>query len=68
MERLSVSIDPALLEAAVKASGARTKTEAIERALHELIQAHRRSDAIRHAGVFPLTITRSTLRKLRHRD
>ena len=68
MERLSVSIDPALLEAAVKASGARTKTEAIERALHELIQTHRRSDAIRHAGAFPLTLTRSTLRKLRHRD
>lgn len=68
MTRLSVSVDPALLETAAKVSGAHTKTEAIERALHALIQEHRRAQAIRHAGAFPLAITRRELRRLRHRS
>ena len=63
--RLSVTIDPLLLERATKLSGARTKTEAIGRALQALIQAHRRSEAIRHAGAFRLTLNRTTLRRLR---
>lgn len=66
--RLSVSVDPRLLELAEKLSGSHTKREAIERALHALIQEHRRSETIRHAGTFPLTITRTTLRRLRRRD
>lgn len=66
--RLSVSVDPELLELAAKVSGAHTKREAIELALQTLIQEHRRADTIRHAGAFPLTLTRKTLRRLRHRN
>ena len=66
--RLSVTVDPSLLDLATKISGAHTKREAIERALHALIQEHRRTQILRHAGAFPLTITRQTLRRLRHRD
>ena len=66
--RLSVSVDPELLDLAARVSGSHTKREAIERALHALIQEHRRTETIRHAGAFRLTLTRSTLRRLRHRD
>lgn len=66
--RLSVSIDPALLELAAKVSGAHTKREAIERALHALIQEHRRTETVRHAGAFRLTLSRKALRRLRRRD
>ena len=60
-----MSVDPELLEEAARVSGAHTKREAIERALRTMIQAHRRGQAIRHAGMIPLTIDRDTLRKLR---
>ena len=66
--RLSVSVDKTLLDLAVKISSSHTKREAIEQALHTLIQAYRREEAIRHAGAIPLTLTRKTLRRLRHRD
>ncbi len=66
--RLSISVDPELLEKATRVSGAHTKREAIERALHTLIEAHRRGQAIRHAGTIPLTIDRATLRKLRQQE
>ena len=66
--RLSVTLDPTLLETAAKLSGSRTKRQAIERALQTLIQAHRRTEMIRHAGAFRLTLSRRTLRRLRHRE
>ena len=66
--RLSISVDSSLLEEAKKASGSRTKREAIERALHTLVEAHRRSQAIRHIGTIPLMIDRATLRKLRQQE
>ena len=65
--RLSVTVDPQLLETAAKLSGSRTKTEAIGRALHALIQERRRAEAIRHAGAFRLTLSREALRRLRHK-
>ena len=68
MGRLSVSVDPTLLELAAKVSGSHTKREAIERALHALIQEHRRAETIRHAGAFPLTLTRRSLKRFRYRD
>ena len=66
--RLSISVDQELLEKVTRGSGALTKSEAIERALHTLIRAHRRVQAIRHAGIIPLTIDRATLRKLRQQE
>ena len=68
MKRLSVTVNPDLLELATKVSGAHNKRETIEQALHALIQQYRRSEIIRHAGAFPLTMTRKTLRQLRHKD
>lgn len=65
--RLSVTIDPLLLERATKLSGARTKTEAIGRALRAFIQQRRRAEAVRHAGAFRLTLDRAALRRLRRR-
>ncbi len=65
--RLSVTVDPELLQTAAKVSGSKTKRQAIERALEALIQEHRRAEAMRHAGAFPLTLTRQSLRRLRHR-
>ena len=65
---LSISVDPELLELATKISGSHTKREAVERALHTLIQEHRRAEAVRHAGAFRLTLTQRSLRRLRHRD
>lgn len=66
--RLSVSVNPELLDTAAKLSGSRTKRQAIERALQALIQEYRRAEAIRHAGAFPLTLSRNALRRLRHRE
>ncbi len=65
--RLSVTVDPNLLETATKLTGSHTKREAIERALQAVIQDHRRAEAVRHAGAFRLTLTRAALRRLRHR-
>ncbi len=65
--RLSVTVDPRLLDTAAKLTGSHTKREAIERALHALIQEHRRAEAIRHAGAFRLTLSRQALRRLRHK-
>ncbi len=68
MGRLSVTLDAELLKTAAKLTHARTKRQTIERALEMLIEEHRRAEAIRHAGAFPLTMTRTTLRRLRHRS
>ena len=68
MKRLSVTLDAALLDTASKLTHAKTKRQTIERALQALINEHRRAETIRHAGAFPLTLTRTTLRRLRHRD
>jgi Arc/MetJ family transcription regulator len=65
--RFSISVDPGLLDTAIKVTRARTKRETIELALQALIQEHRRAEAVRHAGAFPLTITQRGLRRLRHR-
>ena len=64
--RLSVTVDTELLETATKLIGARSKTEAIGRALRALIAEYRRAETIRHAGAFRLTLTRAAVRRLRH--
>ena len=65
MMRVSVVVDTNLLEEALRISGARTKNEVVELALHELIRSHRLANAIRHVGTIPLTLNRRTLRLLR---
>lgn len=55
--RLSVSVDPDLLDEAVRASGADSKREAIEAGLRELVRRHRLEAMIARRGKVPLTIS-----------
>ena len=55
MVRLNVELDPRLLEEAVEVSGAKSKREAIETALRELVRRHRLSRMIDRAGTVPLS-------------
>ncbi len=48
--RLSVSIDPRLLDEAKTLSGAKSKREVIEKALQELIRQHKQQTLIGLAG------------------
>lgn len=65
MARTTLEIDGALLDAAVRASGARTKTEAIETALRELIRTRERERLRQELGTFELDLTLEKLRRLR---
>jgi Arc/MetJ family transcription regulator len=42
--KTTINIDDTLLEDAIKASGSKTKTEAVERGLKELVAVHKRRD------------------------
>jgi Arc/MetJ family transcription regulator len=53
--RLNVELDPRLLEEAVEVSGARSKREAIETALREMVRRHRIAALIGRAGSVPLS-------------
>lgn len=63
MVRLSVSVDPELLEEAVRVSGAGSKREAIEIALRELVRRRRLARLAERAGTVDLAITRDDLLK-----
>ncbi len=54
MARLNVELDSALLNEAVKLVGARSKREAIETALRELVRRRRVERLIGRAGTVPL--------------
>lgn len=54
MVRLNVELDPRLLNEAVEVSGARSKREAIETALRELVRRRRLARLIERAGTVPL--------------
>lgn len=63
--RLSVSVDKGLLERAIRASGAKTKREAIEMGLRELLRRASRERMIEHAGKVDMAITVKDLLKRR---
>ena len=65
MARTTLDIDEALLEAAVAASGARSKTEAIETALRELIRTRQRERLRQELGTFEIDLTLDQLRRQR---
>jgi Arc/MetJ family transcription regulator len=62
---MTIEIDAALLEEARRTLGVRTKREAIERALQELVRQQRRRAIRAHAGKVELELTQETLRALR---
>lgn len=49
-KRMSVTLDPELLDEAVRASGADSKREAIEEALRELVRRRRVERMVERAG------------------
>jgi Arc/MetJ family transcription regulator len=63
--RFSVTLDPRLVEEAVRASGAQSKREAIETALREFIRRRRLEKAIARGGKVSLTISVDDLLKRR---
>ncbi|SNB75550.1 type II toxin-antitoxin system VapB family antitoxin [Thermoflexus hugenholtzii] len=65
MTQVIVHIDERLLEEAQRLSGAKTKEEIIELALHELIHRLRRRQIASHAGAVELELTQEDLRRMR---
>lgn len=60
-KRLSVAVDPDLLEEAIRVTGARSQREAIETALAEVVRRRRLERVAARAGSVPLTVTLETL-------
>lgn len=65
MTRMMVAIDEALLTEAQRLSGAKTKKEAIEIALRELVRRLRRKEVAAHAGTLELALTHEELHRRR---
>jgi Arc/MetJ family transcription regulator len=64
--RFSVTLDPDLLDEAVRITGAGSQREAIETALEELVRRRRLDALAARAGRVPLTVTVDDL--LRERE
>jgi len=65
MGRTTMVIDEGLLEEARRLSGARTKREAVETALREMLVRLRRREMASHAGTVEIGITQADLRAMR---
>ncbi len=65
MGRTTLEIDDALIETAMALSGAKTKTEAVDLALRELIRSRERGLLRRELGSFDLDLDQEELRRLR---
>lgn len=63
--RFSVTLDPGLVEEAVRIAGAHSKREAIETALKDFIRRRRLEKAIARGGKVSLTISIDDLLKRR---
>lgn len=63
--RFTVVVEPALIEEAKRVSGAKTKKEAIEMALKEMIRRRRLEDAAAHAGRIEMALTLEELERQR---
>ena len=65
MTRMTVTLDPTLLEQVREALGVQTKSEAIRIALTEVIRKKRLEDALAHRGQIDLQLSQESLQKLR---
>lgn len=65
MSRMTVTVDEALIEKARNALGAATKSEAIRRALEELLRRRKLERALENAGRVELDVDPERLRRLR---
>lgn len=66
--KTTVVIDEKLLDEAVRAIGAKSKREAIEAGLRELVKRTHREALRRELGTFDLDLTLEDLGRLRHAD
>jgi Arc/MetJ family transcription regulator len=65
MSRMTVTVDEGLIEEARNALGAATKSEAIRRALEEVLRRRRLQRALENAGRVELDLDQDRLRRLR---
>ena len=66
MGNTTVDIDDRLLEEAIKVAGVRTKKEAIEAGLRELIRKKQRKELIKELGTYDLDLTLGKLMRMRN--
>jgi len=66
MGKTTVVIDDKLINEAIKATGARTKREVIEKGLRELIKAKNREALREELGTYELDLSLEELKKLRN--
>ncbi|MCD6574759.1 type II toxin-antitoxin system VapB family antitoxin [Candidatus Aerophobetes bacterium] len=66
MGKTTVVIDDKLINEAIKATGARTKREVIEKGLRELIKAKNREALREELGTYELDLSLQELKKLRN--
>lgn len=65
MSRMTVTVDEGLIEEARNALGVATKSEAIQRALEEVLRRRKRERALENAGRVELDVDPERLRRLR---
>ena len=65
MKRMTVTLDPILLEQARKALGVSTKSEAIRIALTEVVRKKHLGETLGHRGQIALELDQETLQGLR---
>lgn len=65
MSRMTVTVDEGLIEEARNALGAATKSEAIRRALEEVLRRSKLQRALENAGRVELDVDPERLRRLR---
>jgi len=66
--RTTLVIDDALIEEGMRATGAKTKRELVERGLKELIRARNRELLRSELGRFKLSLSPEELKRLRSAD
>ena len=66
MRKTTLVIDEELLDAAMKAVGARTKKEVVEAGLKSLVRARNREALRKGLGTFEIDLTLEELDRLRH--
>jgi Arc/MetJ family transcription regulator len=65
MTRMTVTVDPNLLEQAREALGVATKSEAIRIALTEILRKKKLAQALDHRGQIDLDLDQESLQRLR---
>ena len=65
MSRMTITVDPDLLDQAKQALEAPTKAETIRIALTEVVRKQQLGEALRHRGRIELDLDQETLQRLR---